>query len=79
MIYRTQGVCSTEISFSVEEGCLKNVEFTRGCPGNLQAIQILLEGMPAIDAIKKLKGIRCGDKETSCVDQLVKAIEVSLK
>ena len=78
MRYKTQGVCSTQISFDVIDQKLTNVSFERGCPGNLQAIQILLEGMPAREAISKLKGICCGEKQTSCVDQLSKAIEQAL-
>ncbi len=78
MRFKTQGVCSTQISFDLIDQKLTNVSFERGCPGNLQAIQILLEGMPARVAITKLKGIRCGEKQTSCVDQLCKAIEQAL-
>lgn len=78
MIYKTEGVCASEISFEIEKGLLHNVSFMQGCPGNLQAIQILVEGMPALLAISKLRGIRCGGKETSCVDQLAKAIECAM-
>ena len=34
MKYKTQGVCSREISFEVENNKLKNVKFVGGCAGN---------------------------------------------
>lgn len=78
MHFKTQGVCASEISFDVNQGRLQNVRFANGCPGNLQAVQVLVEGMPVEEVISKLRGIRCGEKETSCVDQLVKAIELKI-
>jgi uncharacterized protein (TIGR03905 family) len=72
--YKTTGVCSRQISFEVEDGRLKAVHFQGGCPGNLKALSTLLEGMPVADAVKKLKGITCGDKSTSCSDQLAIAL-----
>ncbi len=72
--YFTEGVCSSEIDFEIENGCLKNVKFIDGCPGNLEAISMLVEGMPIAEVSKKLRGIVC-QNGTSCVDQLVKALE----
>jgi uncharacterized protein (TIGR03905 family) len=76
--YQTAGVCAKQIIFDVENGILKNVRFINGCPGNLAAISSLVEGMPISEVIKRLKGIRCGAKSTSCGDQLARALE-SLK
>ena len=73
--YKTKGTCSTQIDLEVEEGIIKNVAFTGGCNGNLQGVSKLVEGMKAEDAIAKLKGIRCGYKNTSCPDQLATALE----
>lgn len=78
IVYKTQGVCSREISFSLEDGKISNVSFVGGCNGNLQGISSLVNGMDAKEAITKLKGIRCGSKLTSCPDQLAKAIEQNL-
>lgn len=78
IVYKTQGVCSREISFSLEDGKISNVSFVGGCNGNLQGISSLVNGMDAKEAIAKLKGIRCGSKLTSCPDQLAKAIEQNL-
>lgn len=72
--YNTTGVCAKEIKFDLKDGIVTNVHFSGGCPGNLQAISILVEGMPAAEVIKKLKGITCGQKATSCTDQLVNAL-----
>jgi uncharacterized protein (TIGR03905 family) len=76
--FEPQGVCATRIDFEIEDGKLKNVLFTDGCPGNLEALSRLLEGMPASEAIHKLRGIQC-QNGTSCVDQLALAITETLE
>jgi uncharacterized protein (TIGR03905 family) len=77
--YNTTGVCAKEIKFDLQDGIVRNVKFSGGCPGNLQAISVLVEGMPAEEVIKKLKGITCGQKTTSCTDQFVNAILEQMK
>lgn len=74
-VYKTKGVCSTEIHLDIENDTIKKVEFIRGCQGNLLGISALVSGMNIDDAIKKLKGIDCRNKGTSCPDQLSKALE----
>lgn len=74
-IYKTKGVCSTEIQISIENQVIKNVNFVRGCPGNLFGISSLVKDMEINEAIKRLKGIPCGNKSTSCPDQLALALE----
>ena len=76
--YKTNGVCSRKISFDLEDGILKNVKFDGGCSGNAQGVSRLVEGMPAQEAVKRLSGIRCGMKTTSCPDQLAEAITKAL-
>lgn len=75
MRYKTQGVCSSFIDIELKDGIIESVAFTGGCNGNLQGIGSLVKGMPAKEAIEKLKGIRCGFKSTSCPDQLAQALE----
>lgn len=75
MRYRTQGVCSTYIDIDVQDDIIQSVKFTGGCNGNLQGIGALVKGMKVEDAISRLKGIRCGMKQTSCPDQLARALE----
>ena len=85
MDYKTKGTCSTNIHFEVEDGKVKNVSFTGGCNGNLKGISALVEGMKVEDVIdklegttcsfKRLEGIQCGFKPTSCPDQLAKALK----
>lgn len=77
--YIPQNVCSKQISFNLEDGKLRNVDFMGGCPGNLLAISKLLEGADAKETAKLLKGTKCGLKGTSCSDQLAIAIEEALK
>ena len=67
--YIPQGVCSTKVDFEIEDGVVKNVSFLGGCNGNLKAISALVEGMPVDEVTKKLSGISCGMKSTSCTDQ----------
>lgn len=73
--YITKEVCSRSITFEVVDGLVRNVEFVAGCPGNLQAISRLVDGMEVAEAIKRLKGIGCSGKATSCPDQLSEALE----
>lgn len=73
--YKTYGTCSTKIDFEVEDGIVKNVKFTNGCNGNLKAISALVEGRKKEEVINILKGIKCGFKDTSCGDQLARALE----
>ena len=78
MTYKTKGTCSTQIDLDVVDGLIRNVKFTNGCNGNLQGISKLVEGMKAEEAIEKLRGIKCGFKNTSCPDQLSYAIEQAM-
>lgn len=78
MTYKTSGVCSKKIDFEITDGKIHNVSFTGGCHGNLQGIGRLVEGMEVDEVISRLEGIRCGFKNTSCPDQLAKALK-SLK
>lgn len=72
--YQTEGVCSREIILEVENGIILNVEFFGGCNGNLKGISKLVKGMKVEDVIEKLEGTTCGHKDTSCPDQLCKAL-----
>jgi len=73
--YITEGICSSKINFDIRDGKLFSVQFKDGCDGNLKAISALLEGMDAAEAVKRLKGLVCEDRGTSCADQLARAIE----
>ena len=72
--YRPRGVCSQEMEFSIEDGVVRDLKVTGGCPGNLQGIARLVEGMPVDEVIRRLEGLRCGFKPSSCPDQLAKAL-----
>ena len=73
--YRPRGVCSYALEFELENGAIHNAHFEGGCHGNLQGICSLVEGMSAQQVVERLKGIRCGRKNTSCPDQFAKALE----
>ena len=74
--YRPSGVCSRMIKVSVDDdGIIRSAAFTGGCSGNTAGISKLVVGMKAKDVAALLKGIKCGYKNTSCPDQLAKALE----
>lgn len=73
--YRPRGVCSQKMDFELEDGKILSVKVTGGCDGNLKGIASLVAGMEIDEAIKRMEGIRCGFKPTSCPDQLAKALK----
>lgn len=73
--YNTRGVCAVKVDFEVEEGIVKNVEYTGGCDGNHRGLASLVEGMRVEDVIERLSGITCGRKNSSCPDQLALALK----
>ena len=77
--YHPRGVCSSRITFSIEDGKVHDVRFTGGCNGNSKGVGALVEGMDAKEVITRISGIQCGMKPTSCPDQLSKALEEALK
>ncbi len=78
-VYRPSGVCSQEMIFEIENGIVKNLEVIGGCNGNLKGIGALIKDMKVEDVITKLSGIKCGLKNTSCPDQISKALEKYLE
>ncbi|MDQ0363152.1 TIGR03905 family TSCPD domain-containing protein [Breznakia pachnodae] len=77
--YKPQGVCSKEINIEVEDNIVKTVEFVGGCNGNAKGIAALAKGMNVDEVIKRLSGITCGFRQTSCPDQMARALSQSLK
>ncbi|MDD6403568.1 MAG: TIGR03905 family TSCPD domain-containing protein [Mollicutes bacterium] len=73
--YKTVGTCSKEINFDIEDNKIHNVSFIGGCNGNLKAVSSLVEGQDIDTVIKRLKGITCNSKQTSCGDQLATALQ----
>lgn len=73
--YEPEGVCSHEMIIEVEGDTIKKVAIEGGCAGNTVGVSRLVEGMKIEEAIKRLKGIQCGYKGTSCPDQLARALE----
>ena len=79
MIYKTKGVCSQAIEFELDDNkVLHNVKFIGGCHGNTQGLSRLVEGMDSAEVIKRLDGINCGGRGTSCPDQLCRALKGAL-
>lgn len=76
--YKTKGVCSAKIEFDLDGEKIRNVRFTNGCSGNTSGVSSLVEGMDAKEVIRRLKGIDCNGRGTSCPDQLATAISEAL-
>ena len=76
--YKTHGTCSRQIDMDIENGVIVNAQFTGGCSGNTQGVAALVVGMTVDEAIKRLRGIHCGPRPTSCPDQLARALEEHL-
>ena len=74
--FRPRGVCSQDMRVEVDDqGIIQKLQVYGGCSGNLQALSILVQGLPAREAIDRLKGIRCGFRSTSCPDQFARNLE----
>ena len=77
--FRPRGVCSQQMRVELDDDqVIRKLEVIGGCSGNLQGIAALVQGMPAQEAIARLKGIRCGFKATSCPDQFARGLEKAL-
>ena len=72
--FKTQGTCSQIIYFDLENNVVSNIEFYGGCNGNLKAISKLMDGKTVEEIEELLSGITCGNRPTSCTDQLAKAV-----
>ena len=74
--YQTHGTCSKYICISGDEnGVVQEAQFIGGCDGNTKGVCSLIRGMKAQEVIARLKGITCGNKPTSCPDQLATALQ----
>ena len=72
--FKTRGTCASEITFELDGNVVRSVSFRGGCNGNLKAVSALVEGLTVEEIERKVKGITCGFKNTSCSDQLARAV-----
>ena len=68
-------VCSKQIDIEIKDGIIQKVAYTRGCEGNAKGIGALIKDMSVEEAIRRLEGINCGKRGTSCPDQLAKVLK----
>ena len=78
-IYFPKGVCSRKIELTIEDNIINSVRFVGGCHGNSQGVSRLAEGYEVSEAIRRLEGIDCMGKGTSCPDQLSKALKEAIE
>jgi len=76
--YKPKGTCSSGIEIDTDDGIIQKVKFIGGCPGNLLAISELIKGKTVTEIIERLDGIKCGNKKTSCADQLAQALKTTM-
>ena len=76
--YEPKGVCSMQMNIEVEDEIIKSVQIIGGCAGNTKGVSVLVEGMNINEAIKRLRGIDCRGRGTSCPDQLATALKEAL-
>ena len=79
LTYTTKGTCSRQIIIDIQDDVITNIQFVGGCSGNTQGVAALAVGMKTDEVIKRLRGIKCGFKPTSCPDQLACALEEHIK
>lgn len=78
--FTNRGVCSRKTVVDLAaDGTINDISIIGGCSGNTRGIMALLKGMNARDAIKKMRGIDCNGRGTSCPDQVAAALEEALK
>ena len=78
--YKTSGVCSRSIEIELDDNnIIQSVKFVGGCDGNLKGIASLAKGRSASEVIPLISGIKCGFKNTSCPDQLSRALSEAIK
>ena len=75
--YITEGICAKSIHYEIVDNKIKNLSFAHGCDGNLKGLSAIVEGMEVEEVIKRLEGITCGTRISSCPDQLAKALKVA--
>ena len=74
-IYEPQGICSMQMIFEIDGDVVKDLQIIGGCPGNTIGISALVKGRKVNEIIELLKGIPCGNKGTSCPDQVAIALQ----
>lgn len=74
-VYKTKGTCSRSITVDLDGKTIRSISFEGGCPGNLSGISKLVVGMDIDTVIERFTGNRCGERQTSCPDQLAKALQ----
>lgn len=72
--YETKGTCCRLMQIKLDDDVIVDAHFLGGCNGNLQGLTNLIKGMKIDDVINRLSGIKCGDKPTSCPDQLARCL-----
>lgn len=78
--YTPKGVCARDMSVTIaDDGTIENITVIGGCNGNLKGLAALLKGMPAAEAIARMQGITCGNKATSCPDQISIALKQAIE
>ena len=77
--YQPVGVCSKLMQIRIKDNIIVDLETVGGCSGNLSGIAMLIKGMDINEVIKRVQGLPCGSRPTSCPDQLSQALSLYIK
>ena len=74
-VYQPKGVCSKVMEFEIDDDTIRSLKVTGGCSGNLRGISSILRGKSVDEVIEAFDGIQCGNRPTSCPDQIAQALK----
>ena len=77
--YLPQGVCSKVLQFRIKDGVILDFDAVGGCSGNLRGIGAIVKGMKIDEVAQKFEGVPCGNRPTSCPDQISKALNAYME
>lgn len=72
--YKTQGTCSQVMNFTINDDRIVDVEIIGGCAGNLKGISNIIKNKTLSEVIDAFHDVPCGNKGTSCPDQIARAL-----
>ena len=78
-VYRPKGVCSQQMTFTMDGDIIRDVKIVGGCAGNLLGISRILKDKKISEVMEAFHGVRCGMKATSCPDQIATALQAYAK
>jgi uncharacterized protein (TIGR03905 family) len=73
--YKFDGTCCKGMTILIKDNKINDIEFIGGCIGNLIGVRALVIDMNIAEVIKKFDGLPCGNKSTSCPNEIAKCLK----